>query len=279
MDNKFEIESFEKAYYESPEFWKDEVIFDLDNKARIEETINLIPKDVEKLIDIGCGNGIFVNTLKDRVKGLKIVATDRSTEALKQVRVESFLSDIKEIPIQEKSFDCVCCLQVLEHIPYDSYEQAVKELARISKKYILISVPYMEKTNKNVTTCPKCNSTFNVDLHLRSYDDKILEFLFEKYGFYLVQKKNTIKVHRYYGYSTYIKLRTLFSKMSKKDITFRSPICPVCGYSNLGFNKKTQSPIQSKKPTVISKLKEKIKSFLPQYEVPGYWMICLYRND
>lgn len=40
---------------------------------------------------------------------------------------------------RDNEFDLVICCEVLEHV--NNFEQALKELKRISKKYILISVP------------------------------------------------------------------------------------------------------------------------------------------
>ena len=57
--------SFEKEYYESPEFWAEGMVSDESNLARIDETIAMIPQDAHSLLDIGCGNGIFPNKLRN----------------------------------------------------------------------------------------------------------------------------------------------------------------------------------------------------------------------
>ncbi len=106
--------SFEKEYYESPEFWADGMITDNSNRIRVNETIDMIPADVHSLLDVGCGYGVFPNSLSKIRAAIKVTATDRSREALKCVHTEKFESDISNIPVESGSFDCVTCLQVIE---------------------------------------------------------------------------------------------------------------------------------------------------------------------
>lgn len=44
--------------------------------------------------------------------------------------------------LADNSFDLVCAFQVLEHIEFDKFEFCLKELKRISKKNVIISLPY-----------------------------------------------------------------------------------------------------------------------------------------
>ncbi len=50
------------------------------------------------------------------------------------------VSDGKNIPITENSFDIVFACEVLEHI--DKPTDVLKEINRVSKKYVIISVPF-----------------------------------------------------------------------------------------------------------------------------------------
>jgi SAM-dependent methyltransferase len=45
----------------------------------------------------------------------------------------------KKLPYGEKSFDCVLCLDVLEHL--DNLHEVFDELCRVTKKYLIISLP------------------------------------------------------------------------------------------------------------------------------------------
>ncbi len=133
------MNNFEKEYYESERFWEGEALQDEGNIKRIKETASLIPPDTTSLVDIGCGNGVFVNYLQKEIPNLNLFAIDRSKSALKYVKTENKEGDIADIPLPDNSFDCVTCLEVIEHLPVGVFQKALSELVRISNKYVIIS--------------------------------------------------------------------------------------------------------------------------------------------
>ena len=54
--------SNEQKSYEIDDLWRHEHITDIDKK-RIESLAGIIPEDVKSVLDVGCGNGIFINYL------------------------------------------------------------------------------------------------------------------------------------------------------------------------------------------------------------------------
>ncbi len=267
--------SFEKEYYESPKFWENGTITDAANLARISETIAMIPITVNTLLDVGCGNGVFPNKLSGEKLNLKITATDRSNEALKYVLTEKFASDISDIPVEDGKYDCVTCLQVIEHLPIGVYEQGLKELARVSNKYIIVSVPFNENVKKNFTQCPKCLAEFNADLHLRSYQLQTIENLFIQHDYVLIKSVNLVKTTNFAGVELYAKFKSLIKPQPK---TFDSPVCPICGFKNDLFKSETHSANMSQNRLGRSLIKKAIKSIWPKVEIPGYWIIALYEK-
>ena len=155
--------SFEQEYYESASFWEGEMLHDEANKKRIEFTRSYIPDDVKTLVDVGCGNGVFLNFLKKAKPDLKLLGIERSTVALNYVETEKLQGDISSLPLADRAFDCVSCLEVIEHLPLNIYETALKELARVSGKYIIVSVPYNEVIEESFNQCPSCKSIFNLN--------------------------------------------------------------------------------------------------------------------
>lgn len=98
---------------------------------QIHEIQILNPK---KVLEIGIGNGFVSKYLKER--GLNIVTLDID-ERLKPDYIGSVLS----IPFRDNSFDVVACYELLEHLPYESVPKAFSEISRVSKQYVILSLP------------------------------------------------------------------------------------------------------------------------------------------
>lgn len=92
---------------------------------------NINPKSI---LDIGPGNNFLKNVLKENFY-IKTLDIDRDVRA-------DFNGSIDDAPIESESFDLVCCFEVLEHLPFVKFEKSLLEIHRISKRYILISLPF-----------------------------------------------------------------------------------------------------------------------------------------
>ena len=89
--------------------------------------INLLkPLKGKKILDMGCGEGVFVKELKAR--GHDIQGLDFNYES-ELVRRGSILN----APYPEKSFDIILCLDVIEHLNPGDQPQAFKEIHRLLK--------------------------------------------------------------------------------------------------------------------------------------------------
>lgn len=99
-----------------------------------------------KLLDAGCGEGFISRLVAQNFDKCKIVGleyTEEAIEAAKEFgetdRIEYVRGDITCMPFEDDSFDYVICTEVLEHIP--SPERAIKEIERVCKKGMVITVP------------------------------------------------------------------------------------------------------------------------------------------
>lgn len=268
--------TFEREYYETSEFWSDGALTNAGTMLRIRETIEMVPADVQSLLDVGCGNGTFANTLSRTRRDVKVTAMDRSRAALKYVETDKFESDIASISRQDGAFDCVTCLQVIEHLPVKVYEHALRELARVSRKYLIVSVPFRENLLLDVTQCPQCLSRFNINLHLRSYDARAMQTLFEPGEFKLVSARN-IPVSKWYGQDVYVKLRKYLER--KYRPRFQSPICPVCGYEDERYDPGSSDAASDAAIAQTSLPRRMLKAIWPRFDAPGYWVAALYERS
>lgn len=276
------MNDFEKQYYEAESFWDDGMVHDEFNQRRIKSTIQILPGEIKSLADIGCGNGVFLNALMTLRPELKLVGVDRSKAALKFVKTENFEADIDNLPFEDGKFDCATCLEVIEHIPVTVYPKALSELSRISKKYLVISVPYDEVLEDAYTKCPQCKTTFNRDLHLRSFNEETMKGLLADYGYDCIQIKKEGFVQKFVGHDLF---RRIFYPEQFK--IWQSPICPICGYSEASsknaesqvkpMNSSLPSHAVSPKKKIISAIAKLPKRFWPK-KGKHYWIIALYEK-
>jgi SAM-dependent methyltransferase len=161
-------------YYNQAQMWEKELT-DRD-RDRLEKTIQLIPNGVETVLDVGCGSGHLANKLSG---DYKVVGLDISKEALKRVRVPSVLAPASQIPFPDRSFDLVLCTEILEHLPASEYRDALREIVRVAKSYIIVGVPFRELLQLSRCFCYNCRRKFHMNYHVHSFDVKALNELLE----------------------------------------------------------------------------------------------------
>jgi ubiquinone/menaquinone biosynthesis C-methylase UbiE len=96
------------------------------------------------ILEAGCGEGFILERLYKANIGEKRMGFDFSDTAVTLAKKERPHLDIRkgniyEIPFKDNSFDLVICCEVLEHL--DDPKKALSELARVSKQYVILSVP------------------------------------------------------------------------------------------------------------------------------------------
>lgn len=96
-------------------------------------------------LDAGCGEGFVAEILLRQLPGLKLTGFDFNPESVELAKgmnpgATFVAASIFEIPFEPKSFDLVGCFEVLEH--QTDPHSALKELARVSSKHVIISVPH-----------------------------------------------------------------------------------------------------------------------------------------
>jgi ubiquinone/menaquinone biosynthesis C-methylase UbiE len=98
---------------------------------QIKEVISQKPRTV---LETGIGNGVVTYLL--RRAGIDVTTLDRD----KQVKPD-VVGSILELPFESNTFHGALCCQVLEHLPFDKFAQALRELCRVTRKFAVISLP------------------------------------------------------------------------------------------------------------------------------------------
>ena len=162
---------YSKEFYE-PGDLQDHELTDLE-RLRISATLKLVPRDIESIMDVGCGDGRLINILAGKFK--TTVGVEISESLLTKVQTRTICCSCSDIPVEDSSFDLVMCNEVLEHLPSDLYAETISELQRISRRYILVTVPYRENLRMRYARCAQCNHVFHAWHHLRTFKRSDLE--------------------------------------------------------------------------------------------------------
>lgn len=90
--------------------------------------------EIHSILEIGPGSKLVARELIER--GYVVTTADFDP------RVDADITaDVRSLPCSESSFDCIMACQVLEHIPYNDFERVIGDLARITKQYVVMSLP------------------------------------------------------------------------------------------------------------------------------------------
>lgn len=107
--------------------------------------LNLLKdKGVEYILDVGCGTGPIYEIIKNHDEfNFMYKGTDYSQgmiEVCKKLFPEAVweVEDARHLSEQDNSWDCVLLLHSLDHL--DDYKAAIKEAARVARKYVCIVI-------------------------------------------------------------------------------------------------------------------------------------------
>lgn len=104
---------------------------DRSERARfIENKFNQYIQKSSSILDVGCSDNDLKKILGNKVYGIDISGLPDKKVDLEKEMLSHFL---------DNSYDMVICTEVLEHI--DNLYEVMDDIKRVSKKYILISLP------------------------------------------------------------------------------------------------------------------------------------------
>jgi ubiquinone/menaquinone biosynthesis C-methylase UbiE len=164
---------FEQLAYEFHEIW-DKAWSPAEDHERIRKLAELVPRSTKSLLDLGCGNGFFLNYLQAEHAQhySRLTGIDRSNAAPAHVKTEKRQASIDALPFSDAEFDTVTCHEVLEHLPLPVYAKAISEIARVAKCFIVTCEPYKQNLAASLSKCPSRLARFNADFHVRRYDEQ-----------------------------------------------------------------------------------------------------------
>lgn len=204
--------------------------------ARLNSIVNLVPRTVETILDVGCGEGLITNPLGQM--GFSITGCDISFPSLQYVNSSKTQATLEILPFKDDSFDLVVCTSVFEHLPGDLLYQSVSEFQRVARQYILICVPYKEMLWKSLTRCPNCGSIYHKNLHLHSFDEqKLASFLPD-----VSQVGISYAANQDWKSDSLVWIgQRIFNRYAYSISEVKCPICGIVFSHNVGMNEKRRN--------------------------------------
>ncbi len=100
---------------------------------QLKEVLALNPLTI---LEVGAGDRVFGNFIKDNTS-VQYTCVDIAEDLQPDV-----VGSILALPFADKSYDVACAFEVLEHLPFEQFDKALGELARVARTHVVISVPH-----------------------------------------------------------------------------------------------------------------------------------------
>jgi len=113
--------------------------------------------ECDSFCEIGKGNGITSALMQNFAYNITCVDFDADLKP-------DIVCSIFELDKIDKKFDVVAAFEVLEHLPFDKFDEALENMALISNKYIVLSLPYS-------------GITLKIELYLSKYGERFMRFI------------------------------------------------------------------------------------------------------
>jgi uncharacterized protein with PIN domain len=154
------------------------------------------------------------------------------------------------------------------------YKKAKEELARVSKRYILISVPFAETLENDFVKCPECKTDFNKSHHKRTFDEETMKALFEAQGYRSTEIKYVSQRNVYFILTP---IFNWYKKIIGKLLT-EGTVCPVCGYEVKNKKGRNEVPVKKDRSMFVSNMLSFLKKIWPKRRTYK-WIVTLYEKE
>lgn len=145
------------------------------------------------IADVGCGEGILLEKLKKQFRGKKLSGIDfdeENIEICKKHGLNVHFGSVYDLPLEDKSVDCVIFSEVIEHL--DQPEKAVSEIKRILNKDGLLILLFPNDRIFKISRLLMLmfKEAFYNTGHVRQWTPRQIRKLLQELGFAIVIQKN-----------------------------------------------------------------------------------------
>lgn len=150
--HRSELRKYNQSYFRN-HYWREDLpgkignrglsYNDPDHGRRFDFLAHLLRRHFafESILDVGCGLGGLLDAIRNHCH--EYLGCEASTYAVQYCRrrgLKCLKCTISRMPLSNKSYDLVWCSDVLEHLPVLHVFDAVTELARVTKSYLVLTI-------------------------------------------------------------------------------------------------------------------------------------------
>lgn len=190
------MQSLDKDEHAADELWRNCLVkYSSQNPLKrflLNNFFSTIRKIVKKfgqdyrLLEVGCGPGESSRRIAAMLNGRYFEVSDYEERFVRKLRQRRFpfkvtRESIYSLQRRDGEFDCVLLLEVLEHL--DDVNLALKELFRVARRYVVISVPHEPIWRiMNMLRLKYLKSFGNTPGHIHHWSPASLKKLIARFG-------------------------------------------------------------------------------------------------
>ena len=123
-------------------------------RIRSADLVRLLPSNTDSLLEVGARDGYLSSMFAKHVP--RVVSLDILPPTSAGVTTPWIQGDASKLPFSTASFDVVLCAEVLEHLNSATLSSACAELKRVTRRTVIIGVPFEQDLRIGRTTCRSC---------------------------------------------------------------------------------------------------------------------------
>lgn len=144
------------------EYWEQKMHWEAEPAVRPDVIVDHVCRfcGAGSVLEVGCGKGAYALDLLARgfdVQGVDIAK--RPVEYLQGMVSDRFnVADVRALPFKDNQFKTVIAINVLQYIPLEDLDVVIRELYRVSERYVYIQVLNHECQPDNYSFCHRSAS-------------------------------------------------------------------------------------------------------------------------
>lgn len=152
----------------------------------------VLDQEPTSVLEVGVGDRVFGSFIKSNTP-ISYTSVDVAEDLHPDI-----VGSVLELPFADKSFDVVCAFEVLEHLPFDQFDRALAELARVARTHVVISLPHfgpMLSFSLKIPFLPQLRFAFKIPFHKTHIFNGQHYWEIGKRGYHISLIRNKLSAH------------------------------------------------------------------------------------